>query len=126
MFLIYLLDKKSGLIDKAKLILKTADKIFSSIIGHCETATGFYKVNDFQGLNTLTILPDLIDNFSFVPVNMEISLEAARLRAKYPALKTPDSIHLATGIKKKADYFITDDKNLKKISEIKVLTMREL
>ncbi len=127
MFLIYLLEKNSEFTETVKSAIRQADKVWSSIIGHLETATGFYKEDDFQGLNTLTILPELIDNFSFVPVNMDISLESARLRAKYPFLKTPDSIHLATGIIKKADFFITDDKKLKKIQEkgIKIMTLTD-
>lgn len=42
------------------------------------------------------------------------------LRVNYN-LKTPDAIHLATAIEHKADVFITNDKQLKKVKEIAIL-----
>jgi len=52
----------------------------------------------------------------------EVSEVSAKLRAKY-SIKTPDAIQLATGVLSKADRFLTNDPNLKKISEIKVLIL---
>jgi predicted nucleic acid-binding protein len=47
------------------------------------------------------------------------------LRANYN-LKTPDSIQLASGIQKNADIFFTNDKNLKRVDKIEVLTLGEI
>ena len=42
------------------------------------------------------------------------------LRTKY-GVKTPDAIHLATAIEHKADVFVTNDRQLKKVKEIVML-----
>lgn len=52
----------------------------------------------------------------------EVSEMASRLRAKY-SLRTPDAIQIAVGILYGAINFLTNDPNLKKISEIKVLVL---
>jgi predicted nucleic acid-binding protein len=53
-----------------------------------------------------------------------ISEKAAGLRAKY-GIKTPDSIQLATAIVRKADYFLTNDLELKRVKEIKVAVLED-
>lgn len=52
----------------------------------------------------------------------EISELSAKLRAKY-TIKTPDAIQIATGILYGANQFLTNDPNLKKITDIKVLIL---
>ncbi|MCS6830584.1 MAG: PIN domain-containing protein [Armatimonadota bacterium] len=47
-----------------------------------------------------------------VPVTLEVLMEAASLRAKYPALRTPDAIHWATMRIQKADLLLTNDLRL--------------
>jgi predicted nucleic acid-binding protein len=47
---------------------------------------------------------------------------ASRLRAKYP-IRTPDAIQIAVGILYHASFFLTNDPNLRKVSEIKVLVL---
>ena len=64
-------------------------------------------------------------NLSIVPANKNICFSAAQLRAAY-RLKTPDAIHLATAIDSDCAVFITNDDNLKKVQEIKVLTLADL
>jgi predicted nucleic acid-binding protein len=64
-------------------------------------------------------------NIELCDIDTNISKKAAKLRAKH-ALKTPDAIQLATGIEKNADYFFTNDFRLKKVSEIKILTLNDL
>lgn len=61
-------------------------------------------------------------NIDIFDIDIQISKEAAQLRAKYN-LKTPDSIQLATGIVKNASLFLTNDSDLKRVSEIEVLTL---
>ena len=52
----------------------------------------------------------------------EVSELAARLRAKY-IIRTPDAIQIAVGILYHASFFLTNDPNLRKVSEIKVLVL---
>lgn len=57
-------------------------------------------------------------------VTHEISENAAILRAKY-AIRTPDAIQISTAIMNNADVFLTNDEDLKKISEINVVCLKD-
>ena len=54
----------------------------------------------------------------------EISELAAKLRAKY-TIRTPDAIQMAVGILYNADTFLTNDSGLKKVKDIKVVTLED-
>lgn len=64
-------------------------------------------------------------NIDIFDIDIEISRQAAKLRANYNQ-KTPDSIQIATGIEKNADFFFTNDKDLKRVNEIEVYTLEEI
>lgn len=69
----------------------------------------------------------LLNNFPHLtlqPINRSILRTAAQLRVKYQ-IKTPDAIHLATAILHNAEVFIGNDKNLSKVSEIKVVNLEQ-
>lgn len=51
------------------------------------------------------------------PADKAVCTKAAELRRKYPGLKLPDAIHLATAIHSKANNFITADKSLARIAK---------
>ena len=55
-------------------------------------------------------------------ISHEISEMASRLRAKY-FIRTPDAIQIAVGIQHGATNFLTNDPNLRKVSEIKMLIL---
>lgn len=67
----------------------------------------------------------LSNKLEMVPLDEAVSLKAAELRAKY-GFRTPDAIQLASVIHRKGDVFITNDTGLKKIKEIKVLTLDDI
>ena len=52
----------------------------------------------------------------------EVSEMASRLRAKY-SIRTPDAIQIAVGNLYHATKFLTNDPNLKKVSDIKILVL---
>lgn len=62
------------------------------------------------------------EGFTTFEVLHEVSELAAKLRAKYN-IKTPDAIQIATGILYGASLFLTNDPNLKKISDISVFIL---
>ena len=64
-------------------------------------------------------------HLSVVDIDSSMAVEVARLRAKYH-IKTPDAIQIATGIVNDAKVFITNDVNLKRVKEIKVLLLDDL
>ncbi|MGH9363245.1 MAG: type II toxin-antitoxin system VapC family toxin [Thermoanaerobaculia bacterium] len=65
-----------------------------------------------------------LPTLSLEPVSLDIAQVAADLRARYH-IATPDSIHVATAIQAGADAFVSEDRRLKRIVEIPVLTLAE-
>lgn len=65
------------------------------------------------------------DSITLLEINAPIAKTTARLRADYN-LRTPDAIQIASAICSNADYFLTNDKKLKSIKEIKVITLDDL
>ncbi len=59
-------------------------------------------------------------NIEIIDLNPSIAVDAAFLRSKYN-IKTPDSVHLATAMQKSGAVFLTNDKDLKKVKEVKVI-----
>ncbi len=76
---------------------------------------------------------DLVDQYKtiltgqleIVPMDEAVSIKAAELRAKY-GIRTPDAIQLASVIHKKGEVFISNDKGLKHIKDIKILTLEDI
>lgn len=61
-----------------------------------------------------------------IDVGENIAYEAAHIRAKYKSFKALDSIHLATAKLTNCTAFLTNDKQLLQITDIKVMTMENL
>lgn len=57
-------------------------------------------------------------------IDIETVKIAARLRATFQ-LKTPDAIQMAAAIQNKADVFLTNDKDLKRVKELKVIALQD-
>jgi predicted nucleic acid-binding protein len=57
-------------------------------------------------------------------VTHQISVNAAKLRAKYN-IRTPDAIQISTAVINNAAVFLTNDEALKKISEINVVCLND-
>ena len=55
----------------------------------------------------------LTDFVETKPVSREVLLTEARLRARKPALRTPDAIHMATAMLAQAAVFLTGDQGIK-------------
>jgi predicted nucleic acid-binding protein len=63
--------------------------------------------------------------FRLLPVSARIAEAAASLRARYN-LRTPDALHVATAIDAQSDAFLTNDKAIKRVTDIMVWTLDEL
>jgi len=64
-------------------------------------------------------------NLQLIPVNVECAETASDLRARY-GIKTPDAIQIAAGILGGATAFLTNDDQLKHVTEIEVVLLEEL
>ncbi len=60
---------------------------------------------------------------SILELNNDIAELAAKLKSKYRFLRTPDAIQIATSIYTNADLFLSNDKKLDNISEIKIVIL---
>ncbi len=64
--------------------------------------------------------------FQIIEPNRAITKHAAKLHSKYPALKGMDSIHLATSIYFNCDTFLTNDTQLRQVTEANVVLVDDL
>jgi predicted nucleic acid-binding protein len=64
-------------------------------------------------------------NFTLLEITADIAIYAARLRGKYAPLRTVDSIQLAAALVVGADAFLTNDQRLKRVSDIKVVVLKD-
>lgn len=64
---------------------------------------------------------DIID---LVEINSEVAKKAAELRVKYN-LKLPDALQIAVAIQSKCEAFLTNDLQLKRVSELSMLVVSE-
>ena len=74
----------------------------------------------------MTYITDIVVSFRAFPnlmikdVTQNISISAAKLRAKYN-LKTPDAIFISTALEEGAEAFITNDVRLENVADLKIV-----
>ena len=61
-----------------------------------------------------------------VHVDERIADEAARIRAKYQSFKAMDALQLATAKVMQCKGFVTNDKQLKQYTDIKIILVEDL
>jgi len=102
------------------------------------------NLNAFSSVITLTeVLPKPIENgdeklaakfaeflkhgknLTITEISESIAEAAGKLRGRYPFLRTIDAIQVSTALDVGADAFLTNDKKLKQINEVKVLVLRD-
>jgi predicted nucleic acid-binding protein len=64
-------------------------------------------------------------NLSMLPVGTEVAEIASGLRAAHN-LRTPDALHIATAIHAGADTFISGDRGLSRVREVRVMGFQEI
>lgn len=66
-----------------------------------------------------------LPNLTVITVDTHLALLTAKLRALYPSLRTPDAIQLSSALLNHAKIFITNDKKLTQVKQIKVKLLSE-
>ena len=116
----------SNVLDKLfELNLKMEVQLITSTITLLEVLVIPMKTNNFDLVEKYKSLLCQSDTFKIWDIDVEVAVKAAGLRAKY-RLKTPDAIQIATAICRFSDYFLTNDKQLKIVSELNILILDEL
>jgi predicted nucleic acid-binding protein len=64
-------------------------------------------------------------NLTLIDIGDYIAEDAARLRAMYD-LKTPDALQIASALATECQAFLTNDKQLRRVTEIRVLVLDDL
>jgi predicted nucleic acid-binding protein len=64
-------------------------------------------------------------NLNLVEITAAIAKQAGALRGLYPVLRALDAVQIAAAIDVGADAFITNDKKLKRMKEIKILVLSD-
>lgn len=64
------------------------------------------------------------ENIHVINLDPKIAVDAAFLRAKYN-IKTPDSVQLATAMQRKNSLFLTNDRELLKVGEVKMICLED-
>ena len=100
---------------------KEIEGVISTIV-ITETLVGFYYNKEEKEAEHF--LMQVLRSYRVLPVDVEVSVKAARIRA-LQGIKLPDAIIIATVIITSADYLITKDDTLKKKIGIKSLTPKE-
>lgn len=126
MILIYLLEKNEQYWRKIVKILDESNQIIVSSLLVGEILTGFYKTGDEGGLAQCLKFIDLNDKISVKPFDTKTAILFAKLRAKNPGIKAPDCIHLATALHAGAEFFLTNDGNIKKMDNLEIVSLNRL
>lgn len=64
-------------------------------------------------------------NLSLIGISEGTAEKAGRLRGRYPSLRALDAIQIATALEVKANAFLTNDKRLKQITDIKIIVLKD-
>jgi predicted nucleic acid-binding protein len=97
----------------------------TSVISLCEVLV--HPIRN-QNLNLKQRYRDILQNshnFFTQLINSTVAERAAELRAKYN-LRTPDALQIASALDNGCDAFLCNDKNLKRVTELKILILGEI
>ncbi|MCI5149129.1 MAG: PIN domain-containing protein, partial [Candidatus Electrothrix sp. MAN1_4] len=63
-------------------------------------------------------------NFELVQIDEEIAERASELRSSYN-LRTPDALQIAAALSADCEVFLTNDKKLKQVKDIRVIVLND-
>lgn len=83
------------------------------------------KVKDQMLISEYEKVFQNLPNLEIVPFDWQLARLTSKLRAKYPAITTPDAIQISTSILKNYPAFLTNDKKLQQINLLKVIILKD-
>jgi predicted nucleic acid-binding protein len=96
----------------------------SSTLTFLEVLVQPYRTGDDAKRTALSALLVSFPGMTWISLDLAIADRAASLRARY-RVRTPDAIHLATALHAGADLFLTNDRDLRRVQEVRVLLIDE-
>jgi predicted nucleic acid-binding protein len=125
---IYLVERHPQFFDQVSAVLHRVDEgqltVVASPVTLAECLVGAYRMNQTQAVI------DFIDcltqeKTNFVEISAEIGDRAAQLRVKYN-LALIDALQIATALVAGCEAFLTNDLQLKRVTELKIIVVSEL
>ena len=117
---IYLMDKNERYENPLDRFFSAMDEgrfqVFASTIILAEVLVKPYRLEQWDIAEKYELIFEGIPHLSLIPVDWKIARTAAKLRASH-SLLTPDAVHLATAVSTGADFFLTNDRDFKKIEK---------
>lgn len=98
---------------------------FSSVITLTEVLSKPIEVGNEKLARKFADFLQHSKNLHLIEISAAIAEKAGRLRGRYPALKALDAIQLSASLEVGADAFLTNDKKLKQVKEIKVMVLKD-
>ena len=80
---------------------------------------------EFEKVQIYRTLLGSTPGIRLVPVDFQVANKAADLRVRYN-LKTPDALQVATALLAGCEAFLTNDKGLRRVAELRVLVLDDL
>lgn len=106
------------LLETKKIQAVTSAVTVAEIFVRAEIAADHLLLSDYE--TALTTLP----NMEIVSIDWHVARLAAKLRAAYPTVKTPDMLQVAVTLLKGYKGFVTNDIKLKQIKELDVVLLQ--
>ena len=126
--LIYFLDADPNFGVKTKLILEdvlSAGKAITSSVITCQEYLVYpYRTNNQEKIDVFFEFIDAC-GIDLIPISIEISKLAARIRADNKDFRAMDSLQLAVAVHSGCDLFLTNDKQLKQFNGLRCVTVEE-
>ena len=97
----------------------------TSTISIIETFVKPEKESNAAILNEYENVFQHLPNLEIIPVDWPLSRLTAKLRSRYLNIRTPDAIQVAAALLEDCPTFLTNDSKLKKIKELKVITLKD-
>ncbi len=123
---IYFLEDNPKFSNLAEVIFELAEKgrisIVSSVLVSVEVLTGYRRAKNDVAEDEFKQMLKNFPSIEICETSYKLVDHIVNLRTKY-SMKTPDAIHVATAIEHKADVFVTNDRQLKKVKEIGILCL---
>jgi len=125
---IYLVERNPQFFGEVSAIFRRVDEaqltVVASQITLAECLVGAYRTNQTQVAANFVVIAQLRGT-DFVQISAEIGDLAAQLRVKYN-FQLPDALQLATALVSNCEAFLTNDGQLKRVAELRVLVIGEL
>lgn len=98
---------------------------FSSVITLVEVLPKPIETGNTQLADKFTSFLKHGKNIRLMEISETIAERAGKLRGQYPSIRAMDAIQLAVALETSVDAFITNDKKLKQVTEVKTIVLKD-